>query len=317
MRYFYIALIVIGVLLATGLAIWLLVCLRMHLAKKKVRRKRAEEKTEELDKALAPFGFLYEEKDDSISSGMYPWQRETGYCRKYDEAAPAMFMVFDCEPIYFDYNDGRYLIEVWKGQYGCTTGAEIGIYVNRTAGWEEKPEELFYDCVSDEERLPMQFILFKNGKMILRRTAVHWWLTGFCVGMYSEPRELRMEIAIGFPNTVMCNAFCKGLMQAGYGKQEFRVERNTVFFRFDKPHSEQPELCKKNCKKRVLKKNRRNCDLYCKITRHFQSTLDRVTYIGYCFPGIYRIIVRMGSKRNRRKLKRYKKKLQKGVSYVR
>ncbi len=311
MRYFYFALIVIGILLALGLVIWLLVRLRMHIAKRRVCESSTEEKKRELNNALAPFGFLYDERDDSISAGMYPWQRETGYCRKYDEAAPTMYMIIDCEPIYFDYNDGRYLIEVWKGQYGCTTGAEIGVYVNRTADWEEPPENLFYECVSDEERLPMQFALYRNGNQVLHRSAVHWWLTGFCVGMYSERQELTLEVGIGFPNASMCNAFCDGLMQAGYTRKDFRVERNNVFFRFDKPRSKQPDFCKKGCRKRIMRRNRKNCRLYCKVTKDFQTTLDKITYIGYCFPRLYRAIVKVGSKSNKRKLKKYKRKVQK------
>ena len=32
--------------------------------------------------------------------------------------------IIDCEPIYFSYGGKRWLIELWKGQYALTTGAE-------------------------------------------------------------------------------------------------------------------------------------------------------------------------------------------------
>lgn len=307
MRIFYVILIVLAVLLFTAGVICLLIRLRMCHAKGKVRNTCEEDKMRKLNEALAPFGFCYDEKNDAVCSVMYPWQREMGYCRAYDEWAFAMYMVFDCEPIYFQYNGARYLLEVWKGQYGCTTGAEIGLYVNRSEDWEKPPEKLFYECVEDDECLPMTYVLYKNGTVIQERRAVHWWLTGFCVGMFSDKEELTMEVGIGFPNAAMCSAFCTGLLRAGYERNAIRVEGCSVYFRFDKPHSKQPAVCGGWCRRRVMRRNRRNCRLYCKISKCFCTTLDKITYIGYCFPLLYRMLIRIGTKCSRRKLRKYRK----------
>ena len=43
-------------------------------------------------------------------------------------AVPEGGMVFDCEPLYFSCNGKSYLLELWKGQYGMSTGAGIGFY---------------------------------------------------------------------------------------------------------------------------------------------------------------------------------------------
>ena len=238
---------------------------------------------------------------------MYPWQREMGYCYAYDEGAPAMYMVFDCEPIYFDYDGRRYLIELWKGQYGCTTGAEIGLYVNRDDNRGESPEKLFYECVGDDERLPMQFELYKNGEKILERSALHWWLTDFRVGMYSWADELTLSVGICFPNSTMCRAFCEGLLQAGYSRNEINLEQYCVFFYFKRPFTPQPDICGNRCRRRIMRRNCRNCRLYCRLTKCFCSTLDRISYIGFCFPLLYKIIIRLGMKCNKKKMKRCRK----------
>ncbi len=301
MRYFYVILAAAGAVLLIVLLLTLLVKLRRRYARKKVCSLCPEEKISRLDKALEPFGFCYEEKDDSISSRMYPWQREMGYFKGYDEAAVAMNMVFDCEPIYFNHAGCRYLIELWKGQYGCTTGAEIGVYVNRSGDFEKSPEDLFYECARDEERLPMRFSLIKNGCVILRRNAVHWWLTGFLAGMFSKPEELVLEAAICFPNPDMRRAFCIGLLRAGYSERDICVENNTVLFSFANPHTKQPRSHHGWYRRWIMRRNRRNCRRYCRITKCFCSTLDRISFLGYCFPALYRLLIRMGTKCSRGK----------------
>ena len=285
----------------------LLVTFRLSYAKSKVRYTDTETKIRRLNAALKPFGFQYDEQNDDICTGMYPWQRELGYCKAYDKAAFAMYMVFDSEPIYFNYNGARYLLEVWKGQYGCTTGAEIGLYVNRSDDFDKEPEELFYECVEDAERLPMTYALYKNGEKIQERSGVHWWLTGFLVGMFSDKSELAMEVGIGFPNFQMCNAFYDGLLRAGYTRNTIYVEQNRVYFRFDEPVSPQPSVCGGRCRKRVMKQNQKNCRLYCKVSKGFDTTLDKITYIGYCFPLLYRTLIRMGMKSGKKKLLKYQK----------
>ncbi len=307
MRIFLTILVVLAILLLAAGMICLLLRLRMRFAKKRVRNTSAEVKIRNLNEALAPFGFCYDEKNDAICSTMYPWQREMGYCRAYDESAFAMYMVFDCEPVYFNYNGARYLLEVWKGQYGCTTGAEIGLYVNRSQDWKKPPEALFYECVEDEERLQMAYTLYKNGTPVQKRRELHWWLTGFCVGMFSQKEELVMEVQITFPNAAMRNAFYSGLLRAGYERNSIRVERYRVYFKFDIPRSRQPEFCGKRCRRRVMRRNCRNCRRYCRISKCFCTTLDKITYIGYCFPLLYRTLIRIGTKCSRRKLRKYRK----------
>lgn len=303
MGYFYVGL---GGLMLLWLFLLFFCRLKRRRAKKRVSRMGSEEKQRRLNELLPLFGFYYNGCDDTVGSGMYPWQREMGYCLAYDEAAPSMNMVFECEPIYFDYAEKHYLIELWKGQYGCCTGAEIGVYVSEKAG-AVNPKELFYECVSDEERLPMQFCLYKGEKPILRRSGVHWWLTGFLVGMFSEAEELVLEAGIGFPNRRMCAAFCEGLLRAGYAGESIRVEQLWVYFTFRRPHCPQPAVYPPWYLRRINKKNRRSCRLYRKITEDFSSTLDRISFLTFCFPMLRRMAVRLGVKCTPGRLRRCRK----------
>ena len=81
-----------------------------------------------LNRELAEAGFAYDRKEDIFYSLMDCWQREMGYCQLYDEGSSLFNMVMHCEPVRFSYAGKRWMIELWKGQYGITTGAEVGIY---------------------------------------------------------------------------------------------------------------------------------------------------------------------------------------------
>ena len=121
----------------------------------------------ELNAELEETGFAYELKGDYFYSLMDCWQRETGYCRLYDEAAPLFNMIMDCEPVTFFYAGKRWLIELWKGQYGITTGAEIGVYHTAREDMDtDKFKGTFYEAIQDNEMLKMSYVLRRNGKKI-------------------------------------------------------------------------------------------------------------------------------------------------------
>lgn len=288
MRYWYIAAGILAVLLLLWL-IWVL-CYR-HRARCLVRRRTDEEKCRDLNRALSMFGFGYDLCQDIFYSLKDARQRKTGYGRIYDEHAISMNMVLDCEPIYFAYDGRRFLLELWKGQYGIATGAEIGLYVSDEET-EEQPERLFYRSVSDEEMIPMRFVLRKHGRILTIRDEVHWWLTGFVLGEFSNPDELGMEVAVVFPNVQMQHAFYEALLQAGYHKDNVCVSGRKVSFSFTKPHTRQPKHWKLRVRM-VQQMNRRNCRRYLRVTKPFVRTIDRVDYLGMCFPVLYRMLGRM------------------------
>lgn len=258
---------------------------------RKVMSMPEKQKVKELDEALKPYGFEYNVCHDIIQSGMYPWQREFGYCRLYDDLSPNLNMIFDCEPIYFTYNGKRWLLELWKGQYGITTGAEIGLY-NTDQPDVDIPGVFkgpFFECATDEERISMAFILERKGKELFRRKQLHWWLTGFSVGTFSKPKNLVMKVQLTFPTYEMRNAFLKGLAKAGYNLDEVLYNEKMVYFIFDKPKTRQPV----HNKFRIFliqKQNKINCRLYNIETCNFKKTLNKIIFLKYLFPVLFSLL---------------------------
>lgn len=307
MGYFDYALVAFCVLSVTNAIVFLIRFLRIKKAENMVDYLSTEEKIRKLNLALEPFGFAYFPPWDCIISDLYAWQREMGYCKQYDEMAPSMNMIIECEPIYFNYDGRRWLIEFWKGQYGCTTGAEIGIYVNDSNS-QAPSEELFYSCVSDEEMLYVQFSLYKKDGAILKRQGLHWWLTGFLLGDCSSAEELIMNCSIIFPNNAMRNAFYEGMIRAGYHGEDIAIEGNKVSLLFGQPKTIQPN---KYPNWYIKRKSRLNCKLskiYLRITRRYETTLDRLSFIGQCFPHLFRILIKLGKKSNQSKIAKYRRK---------
>ena len=52
------------------------------------------------------------------------------------------------------------MIEFWKGQYGITAGAEIGVYRTEGILAPEQYEHALFQSVSDEDLFPMSMELF-------------------------------------------------------------------------------------------------------------------------------------------------------------
>lgn len=266
--------------------------IRKQYAKRKVTGRSTEEKAAALNKDLEPFGFAYDVNQDMVYSVMDSWQREMGYCRLYDEAALAFNMAIHSEPILFRYNNRRWLIEFWKGQYGMTTGGEIGIYVTdkediSVPGVFEGP---FFECVSDEERILMQYVLYKDRQPVLYRRELHWWLTGFDVGRFTNPNRLSMDIRLTFPNRTMLQAFVKGLEEAGYEEDSYQVLRNTVQIYFGNPKSKQPHRKMRILYYTVQWLNRLYCGIFRRVTEDYVKTLDKLDYLRFLFPWLYRIV---------------------------
>jgi hypothetical protein len=241
-----------------------------------------------INDTLKPAGFAYDPKDDIFYSTMDCWQRELGYCKLFDEGAPLFNMVMDCEPVTFSYGGKRWLIELWKGQYGITTGAEIGIYnTSRDDIHTDKFTGTYYEPITDAERLPLSIVLRKNKKVVFRRKALHWWLTGFVLGEFSQPEELSMTAKIKFPNREMCNAFLEGLRKIGYTSKEYAVRFHTVTINYDKPHSPQP--VSQSLAKRVVVQqiNEANCKLFRYATKDYPTTMDKLEYIQRAVPELF------------------------------
>lgn len=255
------------------------------------------EKNIELNNDLAPWGFAYYAPQDLFYSRKNGWQRNCGYCQLYDEGSAALSMIIDCEPIYFKYAGKNWLIEFWKGQYGMTTGCEIGIY-NTTDPIRYNPagfNSTFYNCAEDKDQINMSFTLHKNNNILLQRNELHWWLTCFRLAEFSHPWDLVMKSEIRLKDSTMKDAFVEGMIKAGYQTNDLTIRGNSVAFTYGKPRNRQP-LTRTAIIEFIMQTNNfRNCLAYTLATRSIaDNTLDRLFFVKEQAPKLYRKIMDIG-----------------------
>ncbi len=252
-----------------------------------------------LNEILTDLGYSYDFMQDIFYSNIDAWQREMGYTRAYDEAAAPMSMIIDCEPIYFDYDSREWLIEFWKGQYGMTTGCEIGIYETKESEVNtEYFKTSFYNCVRDEDMIKMSFVLEKNGKKIMSRKGVHWWLTGFKFGECSHPHELKMNLKITLKDNLMRNEFVNGLKEAGYADDEIVIVNNTVRLVFDEPKTPQPYTRSKITDYIMQANNRNLCEEFNNITMDYDNSIDKINYLKEAAPELLNQLYKFGKNKS-------------------
>lgn len=246
-----------------------------------------------LNELAAPFGYAWHCCCGFFSSTVDAWQKSAGYTWLYDHMAPRFQMVIDALPVYFDYQGKTWLIEFWKGQYGINTGAEIGIYHADRILSEAEYKTALFNAASDHEMLPCTLRLYKNDESLAELSERHWWLTAFLPGCFSKPSELCLEASICFPNKQMCDAFCEGLCAAGYGMENICIHGLSVSLAFGAPETENSGLLTRfyRCLSQIL--NRMCCKLYMWVTRPFTRTDDRILYLYYSLPFIFRRLLRL------------------------
>ena len=270
--------------------------------KSKIVRYKSRKETndeESLYKLIDTAGYAYDPYQDLFYSKMDPWQRKRGYCRLYDEAAAPLEMIVDCEPVNFSYDGKRWLIELWKGQYCMSTGAEIGVYNTDEPDLDimEVFTGPFYNSASNEDRLHMSYSLIKNGEVLFERNELHWWLTGFKLGEFSEPSELTMYINITLKDFIMRDAFVQGLMDIGYADNEIYTNGNTISLIYDKTHTPQPFTRTPETDWLIQRYNEGLCKKYQQITGPYDSFPEKVKAIKEQAPEIYKAIINVGKTR--------------------
>ncbi len=190
-------------------------------------------------------GFEYDYIHNIYVTKTTALQRFFGFNRGYDYMSTVLSMVIDAEPIQFMFENKWYMIELWKGQYYASTGGEIGFY-------HKSIIDGHWESAHDEQMLQMSFDLYRKGQQIFSRNDIHWWLTGFKPGVFSEPHDLSLEnISLTFNKTGMGKAFYFALIEyftpqlsASSYNVKF-IPPNTVTFRWDIPRKAQDHLSKR------------------------------------------------------------------------
>lgn len=282
--------IIIGCFLAIVLICFPLLCLRKRKACKKVCAMSFQEKYDTLETLIHPFGYCYDSSQDVFSTLVDAPQRVFGYTAAFDRYASLFGMVFDCIPIYFDYEDRTWLIELWKGQYGINLGCEIGIYKADALIPSIRRRSTLFHSAEDREMLPMTVCLYRHDDRVAHLCRKHWWLTAFHMGAFCRPGELSMQVRIAFPNTEMRDAFTKAL--ADQTKLSCKVCGLQVWLLFAACSSCRFPFPQKLLRCLVLWKNRLSCRLFLWMTKPFCTSLDRLLCLYYLLPPIFRRIFR-------------------------
>lgn len=159
-------------------------------------------------------GFRYDKEQRIFYSESESWQRNFGFTPIYDAAAAFTGMYYDTMRIKFNYENRDWMFQIWKGRYGITTGAEMGIY-NK----DPSNDSSFYACAEDEDRVTMSFALYKGDKLFMTRgPEPHWWLTGFKLFEMVSPKDLTLHATFFMEDAGMADALEASLEDLGFKK---------------------------------------------------------------------------------------------------
>lgn len=287
------------------LAILVFVCLNHWRRKRIIQKIRCmcmDEKCTLLNDLIEPFGYSYILCQDIFTSRVDARQRKFGYCALYDKAASHFNMIFDYLPVYFDYQGRTWLIEFWKGQYGINTGCEIGVYYADRIIDEDEREHTLFQCVDDEDMQNLSFTLLRKNENIAHLHGVHWWLTAFDMGCFSQPSDLTLCATLNFQTAKMASAFAQGLLRAGINREDIYLCHTTVSFRFIEETYTKCYVSK--LKVRIVQgMNRLWCKLYLHVTRPFDLSIDRLLYLYYYLPFAFRKLFRIRKYKKRKEKK--------------
>lgn len=273
--------------LAILLVFFVIGCFRRKAVIRKICSMTCHEKCCTLNSITKPFGFLCLPRQDIFTSTVDAWQRNLGYHSLYNKSAAHFNMVFDYQPVYFDYDGRTWLIELWKGQYGINTGCEIGVYhADRILSETEWDTTLFH-AADDKDMLEISISLMRNCTPFLHVSGKHWWLTGFSMGTFSWPFQLEMEAAVTFPNCKMLAAFLSGLKKTDLCKYNFEICGLTLAFHMH-PFRKKPHLFHTLAVYFSQWKNRLLCRIFLFASRPFTCSADRLLYLYYFLPFAFR-----------------------------
>lgn len=293
--------IILGIILPFIFLIMILTRFRRRRIIRKICCMSLQEKLCQLNELIEPFGYRYLYRPDIFTTTLDAPQRDFGYGRLYDNNASRFNMIFDAEPIYFDYNRKTWMIEFWKGQYGINIGAEVGVYCADKIVPPERYRTTMFHSVSDNELLNINMELLEDGQTLFQNSGCHWWLTGFLMGCYTKPSRLTLKTAITFPDEEMLLAFSNSLQRIGYSEADMCITNLTLCFTFDTPRTCQPR-CFHSIRSGIAQfKNRCFCRMYLWFTKPFIQTIDKMLYMKAYLPPSFNKMTTIKNNKNHRR----------------
>ena len=287
-----------GALLCAALLLFVL-CRSLVVRRRKIKEQICQmelpQKTALLNELAEPFGFFYDEREGVFSSRRDAWQRRIGYTAAFDRGAFGACMVLDAFPVYFDYGGKTWLIEFWKGQYGINTGGEVGVYHAK----EEIPPHAYptahFLAAEDEEMPKICCRLERNGGKLYEYCERHWWLTGFCMGMFSQPREIALFATVTFGERQMAQAMLRGLRESKIPREKYRLCGSEIFIQLD--FGKCYPFPARFLRGLAQCFNRLHCFWYRLFTRPFCSAPDGLLFLYYQLPVCLLRMLRLSGRR--------------------
>ena len=171
------------------------------------------------DNGMVGIGYDFDVGKAMVITPVHVWMRNFGYITP--------LFNYQTARIKFNYAGSEWMIQLWKGRYVITNGAEIGIYKR-----EPGSKGTFYNCVGDEDMLLMSLDLFHGDDLLVHRDPMyHWWLTGFTVSKTVYlPQSLTLTGSITFKDAEMTRVFCEGIENRNFHDISYQKNGITVTF---------------------------------------------------------------------------------------
>lgn len=180
------------------------------------------------DNGMVGIGYDFDVGKAMVITPVHVWMRNFGFTVAYDIFCYITPLFnYHTARIKFNYAGSEWMIQLWKGRYVITNGAEIGIYKR-----EPGSKGTFYNCVGDEDMLLMSLDLFHGDDLLVHRDPMyHWWLTGFTVSKTVYlPQSLTLTGSITFKDAEMTRVFCEGIENRNFHDISYQKNGITVTF---------------------------------------------------------------------------------------
>jgi len=183
----------------------------------------------DVNDGIIGIGFDYNINDFMTRTAPNTWQRSFGYNRLYDLLAPLLMIYMDTLRFPFSYGGRDWMVQIWKGYYLASNGAEIGLY-------EKDPGQSFFWDASDT-MLDMSMKVYQGDALFFDYgTQRTWWTGGFRYGnIFGTPlvraAQVGLSGTIAFEDPDMLAAFMESFKQNKNDK--ITGSANGLVFSFD------------------------------------------------------------------------------------
>ena len=149
-------------------------------------------------------GYEYSVDQEMLRTAPTGWNRFFGFNIFYDMVGPLLLFNLKTLRFPFVYQGRDFMIQMWKGFYTISNGAEIGLY-------EKDPGQRIHYEASDT-MLEMSMKVYQGDKLYFDYgTQRTWWVGGFSYASpilrQLPPRKLRLTGTILFEDKAMLDAF--------------------------------------------------------------------------------------------------------------